>query len=60
MTKWLHNHDFCYKKAHAVLAKADKEKQQKFIQYYNSLKEKAGEKELFTLLIASILNTKHI
>jgi transposase len=45
MTKWLHNHNFCYKKAHAVPAKADKEKQKKFIQYYNRLKKKAGEKE---------------
>src|SRR5579871_3053991 len=45
MTKWLHNHNFCYKKAHAVPAKADKEKQKKFIQYYSRLKKKAGEKE---------------
>lgn len=45
MTKWLHAHDFCYKKAHGVPAKADKEKQQKFIQYYIQLKEKAGKRE---------------
>ena len=45
MTKWLHTHDFCYKKPHAVPAKADREKQKKFIQYYNCLKKKAGNKE---------------
>lgn len=45
MTKWLHANDFCYKKAHGVPAKADKEKQKKFIQYYNRLKKKAGKKE---------------
>ena len=45
MTKWLHNHDFCYKKAHAAPAKADKEKQKKFIPYYNRLNRKDEEKE---------------
>jgi len=45
MTKWLHAYDFCYKKTHGVPAKADKEKQKKFVAYYNRLKKKAGEKE---------------
>jgi transposase len=45
MTKWLHAHDFGYKKAHGVPAKADREKQEQFIKYYNRLKKKAGEKE---------------
>lgn len=45
MTKWLHAHDFCYKKPHAVPAKADREKQKEFIQHYNRLKKKAGNKE---------------
>lgn len=45
MTKWMHTHKFCYKKPHAVPAKADKVKQEKFIQYYNRLKKKAGKKE---------------
>lgn len=45
MTKWLRAHDFCYKKAHGVPAKADREKQKKFIQYYSRLKKKAGKKE---------------
>ena len=45
MTKWLHAHEFCYKKPHAVPAKADREKQKKFIEHYNRLKKKAGKKE---------------
>jgi transposase len=45
MTKWLHANDFCYKKPHAVPAKADKEQQKKFIQYYNRLKKIAGKNE---------------
>lgn len=45
MTKWLHANDFSYKKAHGVPAKADREKQKKFIQYYNRLKKKYGKKE---------------
>jgi transposase len=45
MTKWLHAHEFSYKKAHGVPAKADREKQKKFIQYYSRLKKKAGKKE---------------
>lgn len=45
MTKWLHAHDYCYKKAHGVPAKADREKQKKFIRYYSRLKNKAGKKE---------------
>jgi hypothetical protein len=42
MTKWLRAHGFCYKKPHAVPAKADKEQQKKFI---NRLKAKAGTTE---------------
>jgi transposase len=45
MTKWLHANGFCYKKPHAVPAKANREQQQKFIEYYARLKEKAGKKE---------------
>lgn len=45
MTKWLHTYNFCYKKPHAVPAKADKFKQEKFIKHYNRLKKKAGKKE---------------
>lgn len=45
MTKWLHDNGFCYKKPHAVPAKANKEQQQKFIKYYTRLKQKAGKKE---------------
>jgi transposase len=45
MTKWLHGHNFGYKKAHGVPAKADREKQEKFIRFYNRLKAKSGDKE---------------
>jgi transposase len=45
MTKWLYAQGFRYKKPHAVPAKADREKQKKFVTYYNRLKTKAGSKE---------------
>lgn len=45
MTKWLHANDFCYKKPHAVPAKANREQQKAFIQHYTELKKKAGKKE---------------
>lgn len=45
MTKWLHLHGFCYKKPHAVPAKADKKKQEEFIRFYKKLKVKAGTKK---------------
>lgn len=45
MTKWLHQHHFRYKKPHAVPAKADKAKQQAFLEYYKQLKIKASTKE---------------
>lgn len=45
MTKWLKANSFCYKKPHGVPAKADKQKQIEFINFYNELKEKAGDKE---------------
>lgn len=44
MTKWLHVHNFCYKKPHAVPAKADREKQEKFIRHYFRLKKRVGKK----------------
>ena len=40
MTRWLHSNEFCYKKPHAVPAKADKKLQEAFIRYYNRLKAK--------------------
>lgn len=45
MTKWLHANEFCYKKPHAVPAKADKGQQKKFIAFYKRLKATAGKKE---------------
>jgi transposase len=45
MTKWLHANEFCYKKPHAVPAKANREQQKKFIKFYRKLKAKAGSRE---------------
>ncbi len=45
MTKWLQNHNFRYKKPHAVPAKADKNKQEEFLIYYDRLKKKAKKNE---------------
>ena len=45
MTKWLHANEFCYKKPHAVPAKANRDQQKKFIKFYRKLKTKAGSKE---------------
>ena len=45
MTKWLHASGFSYKKPHAVPAKADQTRQEKFINFYKRLKAKAGIKE---------------
>ena len=53
MTKWLRANDFCYKKPHGVPAKAEKEKQEAFIEYYKALKASAKYFPL-TILKASI------
>lgn len=45
MTKWLHTNNFCYKKPHAVPAKADRKRQKAFINYYKKLKARAGKNE---------------
>lgn len=45
MTTWLKAQGFSYKKPHAVPAKADKYLQEKFIQDYERLKKKSGNKE---------------
>ena len=45
MSNWLHIQGFRYKKPHAVPAKANKERQQEFIAYYNNLKSEAGAEE---------------
>lgn len=45
MTKWLQHNDFRYKKPHAVPAKADRERQKKFIKMYRKLKKKAADNE---------------
>lgn len=46
MTKWLSANDFRYKKPHGVPAKADKERQKLFIDYYQSLKSELKENEV--------------
>lgn len=45
MTKWLKANNFCYKKPHAVPAKADKRQQKQFIRFYEKLKQKTAGKE---------------
>ncbi len=40
MTRWLKANNFCYKKPHAVPAKADQQAQAKFIKDYKGLKRK--------------------
>lgn len=45
MTKWLHLLGFSYKKPHAVPAKANRELQQAFVDFYQQLKSKSGSKE---------------
>jgi transposase len=57
MTKCLHAHGFCYKKPHGVPAKANREQQKKFIQYYNRLKKKAGKNE--PLYFADSVHPQH-
>ena len=46
MTKWLIGNGFRYKKPHGVPAKADAEKQQLFIEYYQSLKSHLPDDEV--------------
>lgn len=43
MNKWLHRHGFTYKKPSGVPHKFSEEKQQQFIEYYDELKETAGD-----------------
>ncbi len=45
MTKWLQLNGFRYKKPHGVPAKAEKKKQEEFIDYYQDLKAKTKNKE---------------
>lgn len=46
MTKWLHQHHFCYKKPHGVPAKADAQKQEEFIEKYTELKRSLKPDEI--------------
>jgi len=46
MTKWLQSNNFRYKKPHGVPAKADAQKQEAFIEYYELLKASLEEDEV--------------
>ena len=45
MTKWLHAHDFSYKKPAPTTAKADPEQQKAFIDLYKKLLEETPAEE---------------
>jgi transposase len=45
LTKWLHQHDFSYKKPHVIPSKADPVKQAEFIEHYNLLMKTTPEDE---------------
>lgn len=57
MTKWLHANHFRYKKPHGVPAKADKEKQAEFVEYYESLKSSLSADE--AILFADCSHPQH-
>lgn len=49
MNKWLHRHDFTYKKPAGVTHKFSEEKQRKFIEYYENLKGTASNEPILFL-----------
>jgi len=53
MTKWLKANGFRYKKPHGIPAKADKAKQEEFIEYYEKLKCNLPKDEAIYFLDAS-------
>lgn len=53
MTKWLQSNAFRYKKPHGVPAKADIEKQARFIDDYKSLKKSLGSDEVLYFVDSS-------
>lgn len=58
MTKWLHGQEFCYKKPHAVPAKANKASQEAFIKFYEGLKKEA-EKGKAPIYFADSVHPQH-
>jgi transposase len=50
LTNWLHAHEFSYKKPVGFPAKADKVKQQEFIEYYKKLKGDLGKKDIILFI----------
>ncbi|MCH9762833.1 MAG: winged helix-turn-helix domain-containing protein [Gammaproteobacteria bacterium] len=55
MPKWLQANGFCYKKPHGIPVKADKTKQEAFIEYYEKLKSDLPKDEVIYFLDASVL-----
>ena len=49
MNKWLHRHSFRYKMPSGIPHKFSEEKQQQFIEYYESLKVSAGDEPILFL-----------
>lgn len=49
MNKWLHRHGFTYKKPAGIPHKFSEEKQKQFIEYYENLKESAGNEPILFL-----------
>jgi len=60
MTAWLKAHEFSYKKPTSLPAKADRKKQQAFVDYYTQLKAKTPENEpiLFIDSVHPTMQTK--
>ena len=52
MNKWLHRHDFSYKKPKGHPYKADEKKQRNFIRKYKSLKNRLGSNEVILFMDA--------
>ena len=57
MSKWLKANGFRYKKPHGVPAKADKEKQEDFMAYYETLKSSKKDDEI--ILFADSSHPQH-
>jgi transposase len=50
LTNWLHTHGFSYKKPVGFPAKADKIKQQEFVEYYEKLKGNLSKKDIILFI----------
>lgn len=52
MNKWLHHHDFSYKKPKGVPHRFDEAKQQEFVEAYKALKSSCGKEETILFMDA--------